>query len=490
MMRPAPREEKSMSASASMITRKLPRGPVVRVSDPPRLRAFELAVTAIGVGAFISLSLGQWRQIVADAPTLAVWLLILVTIDLLPVRYPGHLMTMSVAVLLAAGMVHSPAEVGLLALVGSVDIREIRREIGIERALFNRSQVALSSMAASVVFHGAAGSVATWPQALLGALLAVTTDAVINLVLVSLAAAIAKGRLFPNAPHYLFREMLLSSPGEYVLSYVGLGLLALLFASAYAHIGLWGLASTLVPVLLVRQAFVNRERTVEAEAEVAEAHRKLQEVDGRVEEERRTERERIAADLHDEVLPALFKVHLMGQVLKQDVGVGRLLDLDEDLPQLLEATEYAAARMRALISTLRRNTSQVGAVTPTLALLVQDLKKETPAALVLSVEDVGASPLVQLLIFQIAREALRNAIRHAEASNIHISLARNGLYAELRVTDDGKGFCIDAVDPGNHFGLALMADRAKIGGGKLEIVSSDNAGTTVLVHLPLDAPLP
>src|SRR4029453_13831160 len=144
--------------------------------------------------------------------------------------------------------------------------------------------------------YAVAGNVTSWPQALLGALLAVGADAVINLVLVSLAAAIVKGRLFPNALDYLFREMLLSAPAEYVLSYVGLGLLALLFASAYAYIGLWGLASTLVPVLLVRQAFVHKERTVEAQAEVAEINRRLRDVDGRVEEERRTDRERIAGD--------------------------------------------------------------------------------------------------------------------------------------------------------------------------------------------------
>jgi signal transduction histidine kinase len=387
-------------------------------------------------------------------------------------------------------MIHSPAEVGLLALIGSVDVREIRREIGVERALFNRSQIALSSMAASIVFYAVAGNVTSWPQALLGALLAVGADAVINLVLVSLAAAIVKGRLFPNALDYLFREMLLSAPAEYVLSYVGLGLLALLFASAYAYIGLWGLASTLVPVLLVRQAFVHKERTVEAQAEVAEINRRLRDVDGRVEEERRTDRERIAADLHDELLPALFKVHLMGQVLRQDVDVGRLLDLDEDLPQLLEATNYAAARMRALITALRRNTSEPGAVTPTLALLVQDLRSETSATLDLSAQDVGASPLVQLLIFQIAREALRNAIRHAEATKIQICLTRNGLHAELRITDDGKGFCVEEVDSADHFGLALMADRAKMGGGKIEIVSSRGSGTTVVARLPLDAPLP
>ena len=46
----------------------------------------------------------------------------------------------------------------------------------------------------------------------------------------------------------------------------------------------------------------------------------------------------VAGELHDEVLPPLFKVHLMGQVLRQDLDSGQLLNLDCDLPELLSAT--------------------------------------------------------------------------------------------------------------------------------------------------------
>ena len=61
----------------------------------------------------------------------------------------------------------------------------------------------------------------------------------------------------------------------------------------------------------------------------------------------------MAAGLHDEVLPPLFKVHLMGQVLRQDLASGRLLALEEDLPALLGATENASDNMRELIRSLR-----------------------------------------------------------------------------------------------------------------------------------------
>ncbi len=478
-----------MSASASILSRKLPRDSTLPVAEPPKLRALELSVAAAGLSVITLLSIGRWKRLVPEGPELSLWLALVAIVDLLPVRYSRHLMTMSVAVLLAAGMVFGPAEVGLLAFLGSVDVREMRREIGIARALFNRSQIALSAIAAAAVFHAVGASVDVWPAAIFAAILAATADATINMVLVSMGPALVDDRRLPDAFHYLFQEMLFSAPVESALNYLGLALLGLLFAAAYTYVGVWGLVSSLVPVVLVRQSFVHRKRSVVAEAEAAEATRLLGKVDDRVEQERRLERSRIAADLHDEVLPALFKVHLMGQVIKQDVDIGRLLDLDDDLPQLLEATDHAAARMRALISTLRRTSTQPGGVTPTLRLLVDDLRRDSGAKIELAVADVGASPLTQLLLFQIAREAIRNAIRHAEASSIRVGLTRDGLHAVLTVEDDGRGFSLDTVDMTDHFGLGLMRDRARMAGGQLDVRSFEGKGTTIRVRVPLDAPV-
>ena len=63
--------------------------------------------------------------------------------------------------------------------------------------------------------------------------------------------------------------------------------------------------------------------------------------------ERRDERQVLAGELHDEVLP-LFKVHLMGQVLRQDLDSGRQI-----LPELLTATEMAQSAIRDVVRGLR-----------------------------------------------------------------------------------------------------------------------------------------
>ena len=78
----------------------------------------------------------------------------------------------------------------------------------------------------------------------------------------------------------------------------------------------------------------------------------------------------VAGELHDEVLPPLLKVHLMGQVLKQDLRAGRLLDLDDDLPgAAIRHPEVAQGAIREVLGDLRRSSLGPGGLTPTIRLL-------------------------------------------------------------------------------------------------------------------------
>jgi signal transduction histidine kinase len=202
----------------------------------------------------------------------------------------------------------------------------------------------------------------------------------------------------------------------------------------------------------------------------------------------REERARLAIDLHDEVLPALFKVHLMGQVLKLDLDSGRLLDVDQDLLQLLDATDRAAEEMRAVISSLRRTSLDRGGVTPTLELLAKDLSRDSKISIELDTSEIGCAPLTQLLIYQVAREALRNAMKHSEADRIVLRLHREGRGARLTVSDDGRGFSLDTPAADGHFGLQMMRERVRMAGGEITIQSQPGEGTEIIARFPQDVP--
>ncbi len=94
------------------------------------------------------------------------------------------------------------------------------------------------------------------------------------------------------------------------------------------------------------------------------------------------------------------------------------------------------------------------------------------------------TPIIDEALLNIAHEALSNAIRHADASNILITLAFAPDGVSLLVSDDGIGF--DASDSrirGHTFGLRSMRDRAAAAGGELTVLSKHGEGTTVTVHL-------
>ncbi len=236
--------------------------------------------------------------------------------------------------------------------------------------------------------------------------------------------------------------------------------------------------------LLARQAFAGHKRLASAVRRLDTQAEALRDVAASVADERREERLSLAAGLHDEVLPPLFKVHLMGQVLRQDLASGRLLALEEDLPALLGATENASESMRELIRSLRDSPS-VREVCPRLSgswCGIWNVSQRLESRL--SCERVGGTPLIQLLAYQVAREAIRNALRHARASEVTILVVDSEGNLRITVEDDGIGFEPESVDQQVHFGLALMRERIEIAGGVLYVDSRLGEGTRIIARLP------
>jgi signal transduction histidine kinase len=94
-------------------------------------------------------------------------------------------------------------------------------------------------------------------------------------------------------------------------------------------------------------------------------------------------------------------------------------------------------------------------------------------------------PGVDEEVFRIAQEALHNALRHARAERLGVTLHENGQGLRMAVTDDGVGFDPDAPElRARSLGLTSMEERAGELGAKLTIDSSPGAGTTVALEVP------
>lgn len=102
----------------------------------------------------------------------------------------------------------------------------------------------------------------------------------------------------------------------------------------------------------------------------------------------------------------------------------------------------------------------------------------------LQVADLPLSPPIQLLAYQIAREAIMNSLKYANASRIEVSFAERDRSIQLTVHDDGEGFDTDAGESDGHYGLTMMRERAQVAGGTFDLVSARGHGTNLTVRFP------
>jgi signal transduction histidine kinase len=136
-------------------------------------------------------------------------------------------------------------------------------------------------------------------------------------------------------------------------------------------------------------------------------------------------------------------------------------------------------------------------VTNDLALAISALSEElgcgemNPNCAELHVEVEGTPrnlhPILRDEVYRVAGEAVRNALKHAEAQQIEVEIRYDDEQLRLRVRDDGKGMDAKFLNedglPG-HFGLRGMRERAKLLGGKLTVWSDLGSGTEVELGIP------
>jgi signal transduction histidine kinase len=327
-------------------------------------RVLSISVALVATGMLV-LALLQTDSVEIRVETIG-WVLLVGLASLVPVPTGrGAELSMDLPVLLAAAIVFDPAVAGAIAFLGAVDPREWRREVSVWMFVYNRAQIALSVMAASLTFHVLGGRLGLWPWTALAGLIALAIDSLVNYTLVAAASALRQRRRFRES----LKAMRFGEPRVFIPTYVSFGFLGVLAAEAYENVGLVGVVAFIGPVLLTREAFVYRTQLESFARSLGIRGAALQKVDQQIAEERRDEREVLAGEIHDEVLPPLFKVHLMGQVLRRDLESGRLLDLDEDLPELLHATEIAQDAIRSVLRNLRASSLGPSGLNSTIELL-------------------------------------------------------------------------------------------------------------------------
>jgi signal transduction histidine kinase len=206
-------------------------------------------------------------------------------------------------------------------------------------------------------------------------------------------------------------------------------------------------------------------------------------------EERLAERTRIARELHDTLLQSFQALMLHFQTVSDMLSPG---PAKEALEKALDRADQAILEGRNAIQNLRSSTSDTNELAEAIATLGEELggadRNRNPAKLCVSVEGKPHElhPILRDEVYRIAREALQNAFRHAQASKIEAEITYAERLLRLRIRDDGRGIDAQVLTAGRngHWGLQGMRERARQIGAELEIWSRAGAGTEVDLRIP------
>jgi signal transduction histidine kinase len=196
------------------------------------------------------------------------------------------------------------------------------------------------------------------------------------------------------------------------------------------------------------------------------------------------ERNRLARDLHDAVTQAIFSANLIAEALP------RVWERDPDegqhgLEQLRVLTRGALAEMRTLLFDLRPAALLDKPLPELLRQLTEAMVSRSQAAITFVAQGTCIlPPSAHVAIYRIAQEALNNAAKHAAARTVRVVLHCSSRRLLLRIRDDGCGFATNDVTA-DHFGIAIMQERARPIGARCSVTSHPGDGTQVTVVWPV-----
>lgn len=193
------------------------------------------------------------------------------------------------------------------------------------------------------------------------------------------------------------------------------------------------------------------------------------------------ERNRLAREIHDTLAQGLTGIALQIETAEA------LLDGGAEGERVRAALERALAQTRASLDEARRSVQELRAAPlegQTLAEALIDLgatdgrlRVEVPA------EPRALSARVELGVYRIAQEAVANALRHARATRVVVTLRVSDEWVRLTIEDDGGGFDPSTIERG-RFGIVGMRERARLLGGSLGVDSGPGAGTRIEAEVP------
>jgi signal transduction histidine kinase len=202
------------------------------------------------------------------------------------------------------------------------------------------------------------------------------------------------------------------------------------------------------------------------------------------------ERNRLASEIHDSLAQTFAGISMQLSVAARALAK-KSKDARNHVERANELARFGLSEARRSALSLRSNIIEESGLIEALRKLAE--RSNIPGLISCTfqasrVDEKALSPQVQQDLLRIAQEAISNALRHAQPSEIKISLRGNPPNLVLKLTDNGSGLAsARLVSGGQGFGFANMRARARSLGARLDIRSKPGQGTSVIVRLRISS---
>lgn len=220
-----------------------------------------------------------------------------------------------------------------------------------------------------------------------------------------------------------------------------------------------------------------------------ESKEQIHDLVGRLLLEREEEQKRISLNLHDDVNQQVAALAMSLSTLKRHVpNAGD--PVHQAIVSIQKRAEELSTHIRNLSHQLHSATLHHIGLVPALRALSSQLGQNEGIKVDVDIDGTVA-PLpahVELCLYRVAEEALRNVARYAGVGAARLSLIARAGHLDIRISDEGRGFDLTKGRPTGGIGLLSIEERLRVIGGRLEILAHPGAGVTVIGRVPLPVP--
>jgi PAS domain S-box-containing protein len=201
------------------------------------------------------------------------------------------------------------------------------------------------------------------------------------------------------------------------------------------------------------------------------------------------ERQRLARELHDRVGQNLTALGINLNIIQMQMPENMSTSVHFHLDDSLSLVELTAEHIRDVMADLRPPVLDDYGLVAALRWYAEKVSRRIDIPITVEGEepDPRMNTRIENALFRIAQEALTNVTKHAQASQVKISVDMVGNILRLSVSDDGIGFDpqhLSEIGDSQGWGLLSITERAEAVRGQVQIISSPNQGTTVTVEIP------